>query len=103
VYLVFPAHAPVAEVRIQGTRAERGPMWLREGFGGFQMYRCLTLPPEGVEMQIRLAGHDPVDAEVVDQTPGLTPAGAALTSARPRTAATYQEGDATYFTRTFRL
>jgi hypothetical protein len=103
VYLVFPPQARLAEVRIRGRRAQTPPAWLQAWFGGFQVYRCLTLPPDGVEVEFALAGTEPVEVEIVDQTPGLPPAGERLLSARPPEAATFQEGDATYFTRVVRL
>ena len=86
-YLAREKSGPVFLYRPLITRKATSRRMLRDlmrrVFDGFQVYRCLTLAPEGVEVGIDLAGPDPVDLEVVDETPGLPSSGAALASARP--------------------
>jgi hypothetical protein len=45
----------------------------------------------------------PLDLYVVDVTPGLPPAGAALLGARPPTAVPFQQGDATMVSRKLKV
>jgi hypothetical protein len=67
------------------------------------MYRCLTLPPDGIDVEIVLGEGGPREVAVADQSEGVPPAGASLVAARPPWASPVQEGDATLFTRRVRL
>jgi hypothetical protein len=62
------------------------------------MYGCTTTPLEGVVLELVLDGAGPVEATVLDQSPGLPPGGAALQAARPADAVPSQEGDVTIVT-----
>jgi len=57
-----------------------------ERLKGWQPQSCVTMTPEGAEIEIVLANAGPVEAYVLDQTPGLPPAGA---SSPPRVPAAY--------------
>ena len=72
---------------------------------GRDWYRValLTLPPEGLELEIVLADPTARDWYVLDSTPGLPPAGAALLKARGLEAVAIQDGDSTQVSRKFRI
>jgi hypothetical protein len=55
----------------------------------------MTTPRQGVAVELVLDGEAPVDAVVVDQSPGLPPAGATLAASRPATAVPSRDGDVT--------
>jgi hypothetical protein len=69
------------------------------GAGGFHTYSDLTLPAVGCEIEMTLGNPAPLTWYVIDSTPGLPPAGAALLAARPATAQPIQQGDRTVVAR----
>jgi len=70
---------------------------------GWRIYSCLTLPPEGVEIEAVLVGEKPAEIVLTDQSPGLPPEGAKLAALRPRTAVPSHEGDVSLVTRRVRI
>jgi hypothetical protein len=81
----IPRRAPTEEQRL----AQRGPRI------GLRSYACFTVPPEGIGFEIVIAGDEPLEGYVVDQTFGLPPGGDALVRARPREATAIHSGDVT--------
>jgi hypothetical protein len=55
----------------------------------------LTLPPQGIDIDVVLSATSPQTWYVADRTPGLPAAGAALARSRPDWTSTGQEGDVT--------
>jgi hypothetical protein len=102
-FLLFPPEAVVETVSLGGTRVPPAYPRARRWFGGWQLYRCLTLPPGGIDVEVVLGEGGPREVVVADQSQGVPAAGAALVAARPPWASTVQEGDATLFTRRVRL
>jgi len=102
-YLLFPPDAVVESVSFGGLRVPAPYPRARTWFGGWQMYRCLTLPPGGIDVEVVLGEGGPREVVVADQSDGVPTAGAALVAARPPWASPVQEGDATLFTRRVRL
>jgi hypothetical protein len=62
---------------------------------GFRSYACLTVPPQGVEVDVVLAGAGPLDGYLVDYSFGLPAGGDALVRARPTEATAIRFGDVT--------
>ncbi len=102
-YLLFPPDARVESVSFGSTRVPPAYARARTWFGGWQIYRCLTLPPDGIDVEIALGNGGPWEVVVADQSQGVPAAGEALVAARPAWAAPVQEGDVTLFTRQVRL
>lgn len=97
IAIYFPPSARVGAMTIGGRSiASLRERALRRS-GGWQAYTCLTLPPEGVEIDLILSGAEPVEAFVVDQSPGLPDD--ALPRARPATATASGPGDVTVLSR----
>ncbi|HET6923503.1 MAG TPA: hypothetical protein VFI16_10195, partial [Anaeromyxobacteraceae bacterium] len=103
VLLLLPPEAEVVSAAMGGVRLPPVDPRLRRWFGGWQVLRCLTTPPGGVELEVVLAGSAPLEAWVADQAPGLPAAASGVAAARPREAAPVQEGDSTLVTRRVRL
>jgi hypothetical protein len=59
----------------------------------------LTLPPQGIDIDVVLSATAPQTWYVADRTPGLPSAGAALARSRPDWTSTGQEGDVTMVVR----
>jgi hypothetical protein len=94
VGLAFPPSASIASLRMEGQPAALRARAVRRA-GGWKIYRCVTLPPEGVPVEISFPGGKALHAVVFDESPGLPPAGAALAAARPADAVPTDEGDRT--------
>ena len=67
----------------------------KPGDVGFHAYVDVTLPAGGCEIELSLGNTAPLVWYVVDSTPGLPPAGAAILAARPAYAEAQQQGDRT--------
>ncbi len=97
MFLAFPPDAPIEAVFFEGKLVPPAARRVREWFGDWQVYRCLTVPATGMDVRILLARSPaPVEVEIVDQTRGLPPGGEALVGARPPTAVTIQDGDTSF-------
>ena len=66
---------------------------------GWQAVTYHTLPPEGGVLDVVLGSTQPNDWYVIDQTYDLPATAQALSAARPKTTATFQEGDRTVVSR----
>jgi hypothetical protein len=86
-------------VRVGGYAMAAGTL---EAFGWYRM-GCLTLPPQGAELEVVLAETAPQDWYVADSSPGLPRAGEALVKARGPEAVPVQEGDTTLVSRKVRI
>ena len=103
ITLAFPPGSGVASVSMQGAvTPELAPRLLRYTHG-WQPYKCLSLPPEGIEMRFTLPSAKPVGLFLLDESFGLPQQGAFLQRARPATAVPIQNGDTAAVTRHFTL
>jgi hypothetical protein len=87
-----------ARTRLQDQRPGRrgrGP--------GLRSYTCVTVPAEGIAYEVVVAGAEPVEGYLVDQTFALPPGGEVLVRARPREATPIQSGDVTVLGRRIAL
>jgi hypothetical protein len=103
VLLLLPPGARTVSVRMNGVTVPAPASRASLFYGDYAMYGCITAPPEGVELELVLEGTAPVEATVLDQSPGLPPGGAPLQAARPADAVPSQEGDLTIATARVRL
>ena len=101
--LAFPPSARIESFAMAGELLPRlHPRAVRDA-GGWQIYSCVTLPPEGIVVEAALAGEEPVEIILTDQSPGLPEEGAKLSAARPPTAVPTHEGDLSLVTHRVRL
>jgi hypothetical protein len=105
VVLVIPADR-VASLRMKGqevpqrtTQEEQRAALVRGPAPRMRSYACLTVPPEGLEVEIAIAGDDPVEGYLLDQSAGLPVGGEALQHARPKEATPIGSGDTTVVAR----
>ena len=63
--------------------------------GGLRTLRCLTVGPEGVEVELHVVGTDPVRLRLSDHTSGVPPVVATLVEARGHAAVPSHRGDTT--------
>jgi hypothetical protein len=96
---VFPPGANAAEVRMNGQPVDNSSGRLRRALGGWAVYRCPTMPAEGVEMAFALPIGEPLEVYALDVSYGLPGAGRFLLQARPLTATASQDGDVTIVSR----
>jgi Peptidase family M28 len=101
--VLFPPHSGVTKVSIQGEPINRAIEKLRFSFGDWNIYRCLTMPPEGVEMAFALPVGKPLQVFVVDVNYGLPEEGKFLLTARPLTATPSHDGDVTIVSRSVQI
>jgi hypothetical protein len=78
------AQVPVAGA---GSRGERAAAW--------QGVEHVTLPADGVEVELRFRGEDDIELWLWDGGPGIGAAGDALLRARPEWAVPIHRGDRT--------
>jgi hypothetical protein len=104
--LVIPPAARPESIRVAGQevpapagrRAQTLPIP-----EGFRLVTLLAPPAAGVEVEVVLGALGHEEWTLVDRSPGLPPAGAALLSARPADAAQVQDGDMTIVTHKVRV
>jgi hypothetical protein len=92
--------ARIRSLTMEGRQLPSSPKNRRKSFSAFSdaglsELRCVTLPPEGVEISIEISGAEPLVAFVWDASPGLPPQGRFLLEARPKDACPVQNGDET--------
>ena len=80
---MLPPGAEPRDVSMNGVTMPPASDWLRSFMGGWTPLRCVGLPPEGVEITLRLPRGEPLEAIVTDQSYGLPAQGQALLRARP--------------------
>lgn len=103
VMALFPPGANATALKMNGQRVEAATGRVMQVFGGWRILRCLTTPPEGVEIAFTLPSGKPLEIYAVDATYGLPPEGGFLLNARPRTATASQDGDTTIVSRRVQL
>ncbi|HVB36780.1 MAG TPA: M20/M25/M40 family metallo-hydrolase [Candidatus Acidoferrales bacterium] len=103
IMLAFPPDSGVASLSMQGHAIPELSARLLGYTHGWQPYDCLSVPPEGVEMQFTLPNAKPADLFLMDQSFGLPQQGAFLQRARPGTAVPIQDGDVAVVTRRLTL
>ncbi|HSS44690.1 MAG TPA: hypothetical protein VLO07_05045, partial [Thermoanaerobaculia bacterium] len=101
--LAFPPSVRIESMAMEGQPLPRLHPRAVSDNAGWQVYSCVTLPPEGVVIEAVLAGEEPAEIILTDRSPGLPPDGAKLAAARPPTAVPSYEGDATIVTLRVRL
>ena len=100
---LFPPHSGVEGVRIQGQPVAHPTEKLRLFFGNWNIYRCLTMPTDGVDIAFTLPVGKPVQVYVADVNYGLAPEGRFLLNSRPLTATPFQDGDVTILSRSIQI
>lgn len=101
--LAFPPSVRIESLAMGGKLLPRLHPRVLSNNGGWRVYSCVTLPPEGVEIEAVLEGEEPVEVVLTDQSPGLPQDGAKVAAARPPTAVPSYEGDLSFVTRRVRL
>jgi hypothetical protein len=101
----IPQEAKVEAIEVEG---ETLPLGGRPGGPpprqrGWRPITYHTLSAAGAEIDVVLGATQPADWYVVDLTYDLPPSAAALVAARPKTAATHQDGDETLVSRKVRI
>jgi hypothetical protein len=101
--VLFPPDSGVEKVTMGGqalaSAAGKQPFL----FGNWNVYRCLAIPSEGVEMGFTLPSGKPLQLYVLDVSYGLPPEGKFLLNSRPLTAVPSQDGDVTVLSRGLQL
>jgi Peptidase family M28 len=103
VMALFPPGAGVTMVRMNDQAVEGGGRAGRPFFGGWNVYRCVTTPAGGVEVDFSLPAGKPLEVYAVDATYGLPVEGKFLIAARPSNATPSQDGDVTMVSRRVQL
>jgi Peptidase family M28 len=102
--LFLPRSAALESARVAGHEVPRLPSGqMAARGGGWYGVTVLTLPPEGIEIELVLGSAGPLQAMVLDRTPGVPPFGRALVRSRPATAAPIHDGDGTMVSRSVAL
>lgn len=101
--VLFPPDADVQSLHINKQPMEPLSRAVLKYFDNWKVYRCVTMPAEGVEMSFTLAPGKPVQLEIVDATYNFPAEGNFLLHARPLTAIPSQEGDITLVSRRVQL
>jgi hypothetical protein len=96
---LFPPGDDAEMVKMNDEPIENGSTRLRRSLGGWSIYRCLTMTPEGVQLSFTLPVGKSLTIFAVDASYGLPPEGRFLVKARPPTATPSQEGDVTIVSR----
>jgi len=99
----FPPDSGIDQVHIQDEPIPHKTDRVLRYFNGWDLYRCMTMPAKGIEMQFELPLGKPVEVYVLDLSYGLPLEGMFVMKSRPLTATSYQQGDATILTRRIQL
>jgi peptidase M28-like protein len=100
--VLIPAAAKLQSLAIDGHPVDTGGSTLEPG-QGYYAFGIRTLEPAGHDLELILGERASQDWYVLDLSPGLPPAGQALQRARPDTATSFQDGDATIVSRKLRV
>jgi hypothetical protein len=102
--ILIPNEAKLESARVEGQEVPlRGSHKFGPTGGSWTELSMMTMPPEGVEMEVVLGSAQPLEWYVYDMSPGLPPAGEALVRARPPAAVTFQDGDTTLVARKMKV
>ncbi|HXN99765.1 MAG TPA: M28 family peptidase [Candidatus Acidoferrales bacterium] len=99
----FPPDSGIDQIRIQDEPIPHKTARVLRYFNGWDLYRCMTMPTKGVEMQFELPLGKPVEVYVLDLSYLLPLEGMFVVKSRPLTATSYQQGDVTILTRRVQL
>jgi hypothetical protein len=99
----FPPDSRIDQVRIQDEPIPHKTARILRYFNGWDLYRCMTMPAKGIEIQFELPLGKPVEVYVLDLSYGLPLEGTFVMKSRPLTATAYQQGDVTILTRRVQL
>ena len=99
VLVLFPPKSGVKDVTMGGQALDRAATKRIFLFGDWNVYRCLAVPSEGVEMGFTLPAGEPLQIYVVDVSYSLPASGKFLLDSRPLTAVPSQDGDVTIVSR----
>jgi hypothetical protein len=100
--IAFPPTVSVRSFRIGAAKAPGLSARALARSRGWKNYGCVTVPPEGIEIEAEISGGPP-EFVLTDRTPGLPASGRALLAARPESAVPSQTGDASIVTRRIRF
>jgi Peptidase family M28 len=103
VVVFFPPDSGIDQVHIQDEPIPHKTDRVLRYFNGWDLYRCMTTPAKGIEMQFELPIGKPVEVYVLDLSYGLPVEGTFVMKSRPLTATAYQQGDVTILTRRVQL
>lgn len=102
--LFLPAAARLVSATVAGEVVPlNAPRRRQRSPAGWRAIGTVTMPPEGVEVELVLGETRPLEWYVYDQSAGLPPDGEALLRARPTTAVPFQDGDTTMVARKIRI
>jgi hypothetical protein len=101
--VLFPPDSDVRSLHINKQPMEPLSGAVLKYFDKWKVYRCVTMPAEGIQMSFTLPSGKPVELEVVDATYNFPAEGNFLLRARPLTAIPSQEGDITLVSRRVQL
>jgi hypothetical protein len=99
----FPPNSGIDQVRIQDEQIPPKTARFLRYLNGWNLYRCMTMPPKGIEMRFELPLGKPIEVYVLDLSYGLPLEGMFVMKSRPLTATPYQQGDVTILTRRVQL
>lgn len=99
----FPPDSGIDQVRIQDEPIPHKAARVLRYFNGWDLYRCMTMPPKGIEIRFELPLGKPVEVYVLDLSYGLPLEGMFLLKSRPLTATLYSQGDVTILSRRVQL
>jgi hypothetical protein len=96
ITLALPPSVALVGAKVEQAQLPRQHRVLqRLAYAGWQPITLLGVPPGGIELEIELGTKDPVEAVLLDRSPGLPPEGQAIERARPERSQPYQDGDVT--------
>ncbi len=101
VTLHLPVAAEVRSARMAGEEIPRTKDGKIPPRGDWFSFQCLSTPPEGIELELVIAGSGAIDGYLVDRSFGLPAAAREIVAARP--ADTVADGDAIVVSRKVRL
>jgi Peptidase family M28 len=99
----FPPDSGIDQIRIQDEPIPHKTARVLRYFNGWDLYRCMTMPAKGIEIQFQLPLGKPVEVYVLDLSYLLPLEGMFVVKSRPLTATSYQQGDVTILTRRVQL
>jgi len=100
---LFPPGADVEGARMNGQPVDNSSSRLQRMLGGWAVYRCLTMPTEGVEMNFTIPMGKPLEVYALDVSYGLPHGGESLVHARLPLGTPSQDGDVTIVSRRVQL
>jgi Peptidase family M28 len=99
----FPPDSGIDQIRIQDEPIPHKTARVLRYFNGWDLYRCMTMPAKGIEIQFQLPLGKPAEVYVLDLSYLLPLEGMFVVKSRPLTATPYQQGDVTILTRRVQL